>query len=114
MHCPNCHCKVVFELGLFRGTRCKRCNSTILISSAYMRALMMLSLLIAWIFLWVFKVPTLLSPSLGTVFGFLATAGSGFPLAFLILTVLVRTVPHLIPPILVIRHPSTVTTLDLS
>jgi anaerobic ribonucleoside-triphosphate reductase len=48
MHCPNCQCQVAFEKGLFRGTHCKRCNSTLLVSAAYSRALGLLSLCAAW------------------------------------------------------------------
>jgi len=114
MCCPSCHCRVAFERGLLRGTCCKRCNSTILISSAYIRGLMMLSLLVAWGLLWAARVPALLYPTLGEVFGFLAAASLGFPLAFVILTVMVRTMPYVVPPKLVVRDPTTVTTLGLN
>jgi hypothetical protein len=113
MRCPNCHCPVAFEKGLFRGKRCKRCNSTLLVS-AYSRTLVLLSLCAAWALLLVTHVPRLFYPSLGAVFGFLATLWLGFPLAFLIMTVMVRTAPRLVSPTLVARHWGAVTTLDLT
>lgn len=114
MRCPNCHCQVAFEKNLFRGTRCKRCASTLFVSTTYSRALGLLSLLAAEALLWIVNIRKLFYPSLGVPFGFLASLCLGFPVAFFILTVLVRTAPRLIAPTLVLRDWGTVTTLGLT
>jgi hypothetical protein len=114
MRCPNCHCQVAFERGLFRGTRCKACNSTLLVSQTYTRVLVLLGILAAEVLLWITNARKLFYPSLGVPFGFLASLWLGFPVAFVILTVMVRTVPRLVAPTLVLRHWGTVDTLGLS
>jgi len=85
----------------------------LLVSQTYSRVLVILSLLIAWALLWLLNVRSLLYPSLGVPFGFLASLCLGYPLAFLILTVLVRTVPRLVSPKIVLRHWGAITTLNL-
>src|SRR5437667_4175334 len=114
MHCPKCGCEVAFDKGLFRGRRCKECGATMLVSLAYVRVLMLLSFLAAEILLWTANARELFYPTLGVPFGFLASVALGFPLAFLILTVLVRTVPRVAEPTLVLRDPDSITTLGLS
>ena len=114
MWCPNCHCQVTFEKSLFRGTRCTQCASTLFVSATYIRALMLLSLLAAEALLWIANIRKLFYPTLGVPFGFLASVWLGFPVAFFILTVLVRTAPRLIAPTLVLRNWGTVTTLGLA
>ena len=113
MECPNCQHQVVFRKEMFRGVRCRVCNATLLVSQTYSRVLVVFSLLIAWTLLWVLNVRSLFYPSLGVPFGFLASLCLAFPLAFLILTVLVRTVPRLVPPKIVLRHCGAITTLNL-
>ncbi|MFI5114529.1 MAG: hypothetical protein ACHP7J_05230 [Terriglobales bacterium] len=105
---------MAFEKNLFRGTRCRRCASTLFVSATYIRALMLLSFLAAEALLWIVNIRKLFYPSLGVPFGFLASLWLGFPVAFFILTVLVRTVPRLMAPTLVLRHWGTVTTLGLA
>ena len=114
IRCPNCNSQVAFELGLFRGTHCKECRATMVVSLMYLRVLMLLSLLAAEVLLWIGNIRTLFYPTLGVVFGFLASAVLGYPLAFLILTVLVRTAPRMVAPKLVRRHWDSFTKLDLS
>lgn len=114
VRCPNCFAQVRFQKELFRGLCCKECNSAMLVSDTYSRILVVLALFLAEALLWVCDVRTLFYPTLGVPFGVLASFSLGFPVGFLLLTVMVRTVPHLVPPPLVIRHSSTVTTLGLS
>lgn len=114
MRCPNCDSEVAFEKGLFRGKRCKQCGATMRISLAYVRVLMLLSFLTAELLLWMANVRVLFYPTLGVPFGFLASFSLGYPLAFLILTVLVRTVPRVVAPRLVPRHWDSFITLGVS
>jgi len=85
-----------------------------LVSLAYIRLLILLSFLAAEILLWIANARQLFYPTLGLPFCFLVSVALGFPLAFLILTVLVRTVPRVAEPTLILRDPDSVTTLDLS
>ena len=114
MRCPNCSCEVAFAKDLFRGRHCKACGATMLVSATYIRVLIVLSFLVAEILLWVANIRFLFYPTLGIVFGFLATASLGYPLGFLILTVLVRTVPRVVEPKLVPRRFGSLTALGLS
>jgi hypothetical protein len=115
MHCPNCNSQVAFEVGLFGGVRCKECGTAMVVSLSYIRVLMLLSFLVAEILLWVGNARKFFYPTLGVVFGFLASVSLGYPLAFLILTVLVRTAPRVVPPKLVHRSDwDSFTTLHLS
>src|SRR5690349_19726746 len=52
MHCPNCYLEVPSRVKIFRGTRCRRCNAVLLVSPAYARTLVLLSLVSAWVLLW--------------------------------------------------------------
>jgi hypothetical protein len=84
------------------------------ISLTYGRVLMLLSILAAEVLLWILNIRRLFYPTLGVIFGFLASIWLGYPLAFVILTVLVRTVPRVVAPKLVRRNWGPFTTLDLS
>ena len=114
LHCPNCNSQVPFDKSLFRGRHCKECRATMVISLTYVRVLMLLSILAAEVLLWILNIRQLFYPTLGVDFGFLASVSLGYPLAFVILTVLVRTAPRLVAPKLVIRNWGPFTTLDLS
>jgi hypothetical protein len=114
MQCPNCRCQVESDKYLFRGGRCKKCDSTLFVSVTYIRGLMLLSFVAAQALLWVANIRKLFYPRLGMQFGFLASVWLGFPVAFLILTVLVRTVPRLLAPTLVRRQWGSVDTLGLA
>lgn len=114
MCCPNCNCQVAFEKGLFRGKRCKECGGMMLVSETYTRVLMLISLLAAEALLWIVRIRYLFYPTLGVPFGFLASVSLGYPLAFLILTVLVRTAPRVVAPKLVPRDWDSFITLGLS
>ena len=114
LRCPNCNAQVPFDKSLFGGRHCKECGATMLISISYVRVLMLLSILAAEALVWILNVRQLFYPTLGVIFGFLASIWLGYPLAFVILTVLVRTAPRVVEPKLVRRHWGSVTTLDLS
>ncbi len=114
MRCPNCHRQVPFEKGLFRGTRCKGCDLTLRVSQTYSRVLLLIALFVAEALLWVSNARKLFYPSLGVEFGVLASLCLGFPVAFFILLVMVRSIPRLAPPTLVLRDwDDRVTTLKL-
>ncbi len=113
MRCPNCQQPVAFRKEIFKSVRCGTCNTMLLVSQTYLRMLGLLSFLIAWALLWVLNVRSMFYPFLGVLFGFLASLWLGFPVAFLVLTVLVQTVPRVVSPKLVLRHWGAITTLDL-
>jgi uncharacterized membrane protein (DUF106 family) len=76
--------------------------------------LVLIAMFAAQALLWVSNARRLFYPSLGVEFGFLASLWLGFPVAFLILSVMVRTIPRLTPPTLVLRDwDDTMTTLKL-
>jgi hypothetical protein len=80
-----------------------------------MRAIVLISLLLAFILVWVADVRKLFYPTLGLEFGFIAALWLTLPVAFLVLTAVVRIVPRFVPPTLVFRHQDdVVTSLNLS
>jgi hypothetical protein len=83
------------------------------VPATYSRVLVALAIITAEALLWVGSVRKLFYPALGVELGFFASMFLGFPVAFLILTAMVRTIPRFIPPRLVSRHTGTVTTLGL-
>jgi hypothetical protein len=85
----------------------------LLVSGTYGRVLVALAIVVAEALLWVCNVRRLFYPAFGIQFGFLVSLLLGFPVAFLILIGMVRTIPRFIAPILVSRHEGTVTTLGL-
>ena len=114
LRCPNCNSQVPFGKGLFRGSHCKEWGAAMVISLTYVRVLMLLSFLAAEILLWIVNIRQLFYPTLGVIFGFLASIWLGYPLAFVILTVLARTAPRVVAPKLVHRNWGSFTTLGLS
>ena len=113
MQCPNCQSQVTFRKELFRGAQCKECGSILLVSATYSRILVALAIIAAEALLWAGSVRKLFYPALSLEFGFFASLFLGFPVAFLILTAMVRTLPRFIPPRLVSQQMGTVTTLGL-
>ena len=83
------------------------------VAATYSRVLVALAIITAEALLWVGGVRKLFYPALGVEFGFFASLFLGFPVAFLILTAMVRTIPRFIPPRLVGRQSGTVTSLGL-
>ena len=94
-----------------RHFACQRCGVTLLVSETYDRALVLLSILLSFGLLWLSGILEI-SSDYGC-FGFALSLASGFPLAFVLLMGIVRIVPSFIPPQLVRRHNTHITTLDL-
>ena len=113
MQCPSCESHVMFRKELFQGAHCKECGSMLFVPATYSRILVVVAIIAAEALLWVGNIRTLFYPALGVEFGFFASLFLGFPVAFLLLTVMVRTIPRVIPPRLVSRQTATVTTLRL-
>jgi hypothetical protein len=83
------------------------------VPATYSRDLVALAIITAEALLWVGAVRNLFNPALGVELGFFASLFVGFPVAFLILTAMVRTIPRFIPPRLVSPQMGTVTNLGL-
>jgi hypothetical protein len=113
MQCPNCQSEVTFRKELFRGAPCTECGSILLVSATYSRVLVAFAIIAAEALLWASSVRRLFYPALGPEFGFVASLFLGFPVAFLILTAMVRTPQRFIPLRLVSQQMGTVTTLGL-
>jgi uncharacterized protein (DUF983 family) len=114
MQCPSCQSQILFGRALLRGAHCKECGSMLFVAATYSRVLAALAIITAEALLWVGGVRKFFYPALGVELGFFVSIYLAFPVAFLILTVLVRTVPRFVPPHLVSRQMGTVTTLGLS
>jgi hypothetical protein len=82
-----------------------------IVSPAYIRSVMFLSLLTAEALLWVMGIRKMFYPIFGTYFGFLISVSLGYPVAFLILTAFARTIPRILAPTLVTSYPDVFTTL---
>jgi hypothetical protein len=63
---------------------------------------------------WIAHLHKLFIPALGPLTGFIAVLASGFPWAFAVLFLLVRVVPRLLPPPLVLGHNDPITALNLT
>jgi hypothetical protein len=83
------------------------------VPATYSRVLVFVAIIAAEALLWVGNIRRLFYPAMGIEFGFFASLLLGFPVAFLLLTAMVRTIPRFIPPRLVNRQTGTVTTLGL-
>lgn len=115
MRCPQCNFRMSFDKEVFgRDFRCEQCGAKLLVSETYTRVLGIISIVLGFGLPWVVHVPKLLISALGPLAGFVAVLALGFPLAFLVLFLMVRVVPRLISPPLVLRHNDSVTTLNLT
>lgn len=102
--CPACRDSIPVSTAIFReGFRCPRCGVVLHVSPTYGRTLVLLSALIGFVLVWLIGARDLVRLSL-----------FGLPTAFLVMTVLVRVVPHLVPPSLLLRGPEHSTTLGLT
>jgi uncharacterized C2H2 Zn-finger protein len=101
--CPKCDSVMFFSKLMFReGFRCVRCGAVLRVSLDYTRALVLISGLLGFLVTW--------AAGMTGVRLYLF----GIPAGFLILTVMVRFVPYLVTPKLVLRHSSVVTALNLN
>lgn len=115
MRCPQCNLDMAFDKEVFsKRFHCPRCGARLLVSEAYSRMLVVISIVIGFSLPWVAHLHKLLIPALGPLEGFIAVLASGFPLAFAVLFLLVRVVPRLLPPPLVFRHNDSITALNLT
>jgi hypothetical protein len=76
--------------------------------------LMVISVILGFSLPWVIHLHKLLIPALGPLAGFIAVLASGLPLAFAILFFVLRLVPRLFSPPLVLRHNDPITALNLT
>jgi len=113
MRCPSCQHPIVSDSIFRRSMHCPACNAKLMVSETYSRILVLISLFIAWGLLWVLNVRSFFYALLCVPLGFSASLWLGFPMAFLVLWVLVRTLPRVVIPKIVLRHSGTITTLDL-
>jgi len=112
--CPNCSCPVEVNRSVFRSDfRCPHCDAALRVSPGYLRWLGLLSLLLGVALAWEMGSRGPRNCLLGIPWAVLLLY---LPLAFLVLTLLVRIVPFLIKPTLVLRQPfdGHMTTLNLT
>jgi hypothetical protein len=116
MKCPQCNWEMAFNKNVFRGGFvCEHCGARLYVNESYCRFLLILSMLIGFPLPWVVGLPHALITNLGLLFGFLALLALGYPLSFLILMVILRTLPRWIRPPLTLRpHHRGITTLNLN
>ena len=106
---------MAFAKGVFRKDfHCPRCGAGLFVSVGYGRTLMVVSLIIGFSLVWVVPISRWLIPVLGPLLGFTAVLASGFPLAFAVLFFMLRLVPLLLPPPLVLKRDDAITSLGLS
>jgi hypothetical protein len=114
MRCPRCNLEMVFDKRVFgREFQCERCGSKLFVSEIYGRMLMVISVVLGFGLPWIAHLHKLLISALGPLAGFIAVLALGFPLAFVVLFLMVRLVPRLISPPLVLRHNDPITALNL-
>lgn len=105
MRCPRCNLEMAFDKGVFGNDfHCPKCGSKLRVSEPYSRMLVFISIVLGFSLPWVAHVHKLLIPALGPLAGFIAVLALGFPLAFAVLFLMVRVVPRLLSPPLVLRH----------
>jgi hypothetical protein len=97
-----------------KGFLCEQCAAKLLVSETYTRILVVISIVLGFGLPWVVHLAKLLILVLGPLAGFIAALALGFPLAFAILFLMVRVVPRLISPPLVLRHNDPITMLNLT
>lgn len=102
--CPQCLAPidVTKTANLRRGNRCIRCGAEVRVSDTYARVLSVLSVVIGVVLLWEFGFRVL------NIFVFSPLMG------FLVLMIVVRVAPHIVPPGLKLRDAGSFTTLRLT
>lgn len=114
MICPQCKVRIVFDNHVWNGDFvCQQCGASLLVSETYSRVLILTSSVLGFGLPWVAHLPKILIASLGDLVGFVAVLALGFPIAFTVLFLMVRVVPQLISPPLVLRHEGALTVLNL-
>jgi hypothetical protein len=101
--CPQCLGRIPVSRDVFRkGYKCIRCGTDVVASATYARVLSLLSMLLSIGFLWAIH---------ARILYFLILV---IPIWLLILSVMVRVVPHFVAPHLDLVNSSTVTKLGIS
>jgi hypothetical protein len=115
MTCPHCNLEIPFAKEVFGNDfHCPRCRARLLVSETYGRTLMVMSVVLGFGLPWLIQLHKLLIPAFGPLAGFLAMLASGLPLAFIVLFFMLRLVPRLVSPPLVLRHNDPFTALNLT
>jgi hypothetical protein len=115
VRCPKCGFRMTFDRQVFHtGFLCEQCGAKLLISETYSRMLVVISIVLGFGLLWVAHLLKLLISALGPLAGFVTALALGFPPAFAVLFLMVRVVPRLISPPLVLRHNDPITVLNLT
>ncbi|MGB8061535.1 MAG: hypothetical protein WCF26_06560 [Candidatus Sulfotelmatobacter sp.] len=104
IQCPRCLASIVVPKSIYRtGGRCTQCGAELRVSPTYARVLSVLSMWVGVVLLWVVHVRVL------DFFVFVV------PMWLVVLSIMVRVVPHFVPPRLELRGSSeTVLTLGLT
>lgn len=115
MRCPQCNVGMAFDRRVFLGDfLCEQCGAKVLVSEAYSRVLVVISMVVGFGLTWISNLPKLLIADIGPLAGFLAAVAFGSLLALAVLFMMVRLVPRLISPPLVLRRDGPVTVLNLT
>ncbi len=115
MTCPQCNLEMAFAKEVFSNHfHCPRCGTKLFVSETYGRLLMVISIVIGFSLPWVTRLHKLLIPALGPLTGFVAVLALSLPLAFIVLFFVLRVVPRLISPPLVLRRNDPITALNLT
>lgn len=102
MTCPNCGLRMPFDRRAFRrGFLCGRCESELRISELYSRVLGIISLLVGFGLVWLPIVHGFGTVLLRSCIGFVMLLALGFPVAAVVLFLLVRLAPLVLSPRLV-------------
>lgn len=111
MTCPACSQPIEYSRSIFRPEfRCPKCGEAVIASPLYTRSIVLLSLVVGFVLTWQLGGPR------ECVFGIIPWRALFLylPAGFLVLTVLVRIVPFLVRPTLVLAQSvAYLTTLDL-
>jgi predicted RNA-binding Zn-ribbon protein involved in translation (DUF1610 family) len=111
--CPVCSAAVEISKSFFGlDFRCPHCGAELKVSPQYTRVLGIVSVLVGYVLAW--KIGTYGPRACGGIpWGFYLL---WIPIGFVFLSILIRTVPFLIRPTLVLRRPfeSHLTTMNLS
>jgi hypothetical protein len=92
VQCPQCFGSITVSKAILgRDSQCIRCGAKLQVAPMYARVLSVLSLVIGVCLMWKFGVP---------IFNIFVFA---FPMWFLVLFVMVRVVPYIVPPRLELR-----------
>lgn len=115
MICPNCKSNIAWDRRAARpGFFCGQCGSEVRASEGYARTLLLISLLVGFGLVWVPVFQGHGGAFLQSCLGFVALLALALPLAGVVLFFLVRLVPIVISPPLVIQRSGPVYGLGLT